>query len=88
MSSQERPAQLPYQMLYVGMYLGEGKAKFQGADPANRCAFDDERVAFSLWEDAKLQFGSDGDCNGTRHATASRGEVSQLSLTGHHPTLR
>jgi hypothetical protein len=99
MSSQERPAsllaqrcpfsaQLPYQPLYAGTYLGEGKAKFQGADPANRCAFDNERVAFSLWEDATLQFGSDGDCNGTRDATASRGKVSQLSLTGHHPTLR
>ena len=98
-SSQERPtsllaqrcpfsAQLRYLPLYAVTYLGEGKAKFQGADPANRCAFDDERVAFSLWEDAKLQFVSDGDCNGTRHATASRGEVSQLSLTGHHPTLR
>jgi hypothetical protein len=88
MSSQERPAQLPYQLLYVGTYLGEGKAKFQGAEPANRCAFDDERVAFSLWEDAKLQFVSDGDYNGTRHATASRGEVSQLSLTGHHLNFR
>jgi hypothetical protein len=74
--------------LYAGTYLGEGKAKFQRADPANRCAVDDERVAFSLWEDATLQFGSDGDCNGTRNATAPRREVSQLSLTSHHPIHR
>jgi len=75
-------AQLPYLLLYAGTYLRKGEAKFLGADPANRCAFDDERVAFSLWEDATLQFGSDGDCHGTRDATASRGEVSQLALTG------
>lgn len=74
--------------MYAGTYFGEGKAKFQGANPANCCAFDDERVAFILWEDATLQFGSDGNCNGTRDATAPKGEVSQLPLTSHHPTLR
>jgi hypothetical protein len=88
MSSHEEPAQLPYQLLCAGTYLGEGKAKFLGADPTNRCGFDDERVAFSLREDATLQFGSDGDCNRTPHATASRGEVSQISLANHHLTLR
>jgi hypothetical protein len=88
MSSQEQLAQLPYQLLCAGTYLGEGKAKFLGADPANRCGFDDKRVAFSLREDATLQFCSDGDCNGTRHATASRGEVSHLSLADHLLTLR
>jgi len=84
MSSQERPtillarrcpfsAQLCYLPLYARTYVGEGKAKFQGADPANRCAFDDERVAFIPWEDATLQLGSEGGCNGARNATSLRG---------------
>jgi hypothetical protein len=99
MSSQELPASLlaqrcpfsakfPYLPLYRGTYLGEGKAKFHGSAPANCCTFDDERVAFTLWKDATLEFYSNRNRNGTRDATAPGGEVSQISLTSHHPSLR
>jgi hypothetical protein len=45
-------------------------------------------VDFTLREDITLQHYSNGDCNGSCDATAPRGEVSQLSLTGHPPSFR
>ncbi|HKE62674.1 MAG TPA: hypothetical protein VKB33_09400 [Nitrospira sp.] len=81
-------AQLADLSLYERTYVGEGKAKFLGSHPANRCAFNDEWVAFIPGKYATLYLNSEGNGSLTRDTTARRGEVSQLPLTGHHLTLR
>jgi hypothetical protein len=82
------PAQIADLSLHARTYLGEGKAEFLRTGPANRCTFNDKRVAFILWEDATLELNSEGNDGLTRDATARRREVSQFPLTGHHLNFR
>jgi hypothetical protein len=78
-------AQLRDLPLHARTHLGESQAKFLRTAPAHRCTVDGERIACVLRDDTTLQLCSHGDGYETRNATAPRGEVSQLSVTGHSP---
>lgn len=82
------PAQLIDLTLHLRTYLGKGEAELRGPGPANRCTINDERISLILREDTELQLDAERDGYGTLDTAATRGQVSQFPITGHHPTLR